>query len=198
MGIKFFYSFFILFLFPGLGGSALRPEILLYVQYLAGCRESNPSWSIEKTSSLSQFLLSWSAQVMIVLQNRKREKATCRRWLLPWAPRSNAEQLRIHNRVRAHEMKETATKTPCLALHEYLASMSSTVRKVLADFGVFDWRLFFKSLSDVKFRQIEGNSRKIRHIELSYSVINKIFLTVHNGNNENLTKHRTIQATVSG
>ena len=45
-----------------------------------------------------------------------------------------------------------------------------TVRKVFADFAVFDWGRYCKTLCDVKFRQIEGNGRKFCHIELSNSV----------------------------
>ena len=44
-----------------------------------------------------------------------------------------------------------------------------TVRKVLEDFAVQNLNL--KALCDVKFRQIEVNGRKFRHIELSNSVI---------------------------
>ena len=40
-----------------------------------------------------------------------------------------------------------------------------TVRKVLADFAVCD--CYCKALCDVKFRQLEGNGRTFRHIELS-------------------------------
>ena len=43
-----------------------------------------------------------------------------------------------------------------------------TVRKVLADFAVCDWRCYIaKVLCDVKFSHIEGNSRKFSHIQLS-------------------------------
>ena len=38
-------------------------------------------------------------------------------------------------------------------------------RKVLADLGVFDWWHYCKALWDVKFRQIEGNGPKLRHIQ---------------------------------
>ena len=41
------FEIFVLFIYSfcslGQGGSALRPGFLLYVQYLAGCRDSNPS-----------------------------------------------------------------------------------------------------------------------------------------------------------
>ena len=53
----------------------------------------------------------------------------------------------------------------------YMYSSSCTVRKVLADFAVSDWRRNCKALCDVMFRQIEENGRKFRHIELSNSVI---------------------------
>ena len=39
------------------------------------------------------------------------------------------------------------------------APWSSTVRKVLADFAVCDWRPYCKALCDVKSRQIKGNGR---------------------------------------
>ena len=45
-----------------------------------------------------------------------------------------------------------------------------SVRKVLADFAVCDVLCYCKALWDVTFRQIEGNGRKFRHIELSNSV----------------------------
>ena len=49
-----------------------------------------------------------------------------------------------------------------------------TVRKVLADFAVYDWWCYCKALWDVKFNQIEGKGRKYSHIKLSHSVISWI------------------------
>ena len=43
-----------------------------------------------------------------------------------------------------------------------------TVRKVCADFAVYDLWRYCKDLCDVKFSQIEGNGRKFCRIELSY------------------------------
>ena len=52
-----------------------------------------------------------------------------------------------------------------------------TVRNVLPDFAVYDWRRYYKALCDVKSSQIEGNGRKFSHIELGISVIS--LLTVY-------------------
>ena len=46
-----------------------------------------------------------------------------------------------------------------------------TVRKILADYAVCDRRRYCKALCDVKFSQIEGNSRTFCHIEISNSVV---------------------------
>ena len=50
----------------------------------------------------------------------------------------------------------------------YSRFRAPTVRKVLVDFAVFDWWRYCKVLCDVKFRQIVGYSRKLRHIEPSH------------------------------
>ena len=52
---------------------------------------------------------------------------------------------------------------------------TGTVRKVLADFAVCDWWRYYKALCDVKFSQMKGNCRKIRHKELSNDVLRQIF-----------------------
>ena len=46
-----------------------------------------------------------------------------------------------------------------------------TVRKILADYAVCDRRRYCKAACDVKFSQIEGNSRKFHQKELSNSGI---------------------------
>ena len=38
--------------------------------------------------------------------------------------------------------------------------------KSFGDFAIFDWWRYCKAICDVKFRQIEGNGWKFRHIEL--------------------------------
>ena len=66
-----------------------------------------------------------------------------------------------------------------------------TVRKVLADFALCNvWR-YCKALCDVRFSQVEENGRKFRHIELSKSVYQINFLTVHATNPSwNIVKFR--------
>ena len=56
-------------------------------------------------------------------------------------------------------------------LQSHVGAQLCTLKNVLAVFAVYDlMTLYYKVLCDVKFSQIEENSRKFRHIALSKSV----------------------------
>ena len=61
--------------------------------------------------------------------------------------------------------------------YEYMPYITFTDRIFLVDLAVFDWWRYCKALCDVKFRQIEGNSKKKFVTELSNCVISYTVLS---------------------